>query len=162
MKDSHEKWNRLESWIPGTEFNPRRHELSPQVINYSYFYSTKIWGRDSIRKPPNSCKLSPRIWQYSAWNKCRLFRSSFCIATKINFNEQWYKEFQELITYFSLIRHRPHTKDLLQQLYVATGTSLRSLSLATKGGMHIQTHRSMGGIYELRRWDWLSCHDICI
>jgi hypothetical protein len=27
-------------------------------------------------------------------------------------------------------------------------------------GIHIQTHRLMGGIYEIRRWDGLRCHDI--
>jgi hypothetical protein len=29
-------------------------------------------------------------------------------------------------------------------------------------GIHIQTHRLMGDIYEVRRWDGLRCHDIHI
>jgi hypothetical protein len=38
--------------------------------------------------------------------------------------------------------------------------TLPSLCLATKGGIHIQTHRLMVGIYEVRRSDGLGCHDI--
>jgi hypothetical protein len=39
-------------------------------------------------------------------------------------------------------------------------TGLLSRCLATIGGMHIQTHRLTGGIYEVCLWDGLSCHDI--
>jgi hypothetical protein len=35
-----------------------------------------------------------------------------------------------------------------------------SLCLATTGGIHIQTHKLMGGIYEVRRCDWVRCHDV--
>jgi hypothetical protein len=37
---------------------------------------------------------------------------------------------------------------------------LPSRCLATIRGVHIQTHRLMKGIYEVRRWDVLRCHDI--
>jgi hypothetical protein len=40
------------------------------------------------------------------------------------------------------------------------GYNLPSLCIATIGGIHIQTHRLMEGIYELRRWDGLRCLDI--
>jgi hypothetical protein len=49
---------------------------------------------------------------------------------------------------------------LLLRVFVAAGTCLSSHSLATIGGIHIQTHRLMGGIYEVRRWGGLRCHDI--
>jgi hypothetical protein len=80
-----------------------------------------------------------------------------------------------------LIRHRPHRKWRGQQFICCCvyslplervwwavaqqrkeGYTLPSLSLATIGGMHIQTHRLMGGIYEVRRWGGLRCHDIYI
>jgi hypothetical protein len=32
--------------------------------------------------------------------------------------------------------------------------------LSNDKGLHIQTHRQMGGIYEVRRLDGLRCHDI--
>jgi hypothetical protein len=37
---------------------------------------------------------------------------------------------------------------------------LPSVCLATIGGIHVQTHRPMGGIYEVCRWDGISCHDM--
>jgi hypothetical protein len=69
-------------------------------------------------------------------------------------------------------------KRCLQQLFVAAGTCLSSHCLATTGGYtdrqslllfytdsigndaSIQTHRQMGGIYEMRRRDGLRCQDI--
>jgi hypothetical protein len=32
--------------------------------------------------------------------------------------------------------------------------------LATVGGIHIETHKLMGGIYEVGRWDVFRYHDI--
>jgi hypothetical protein len=49
---------------------------------------------------------------------------------------------------------------LLFGVFIAARTCLPSRCLATTGGIHIQTHRLMGGIYEVRRWDGVSCHDI--
>jgi hypothetical protein len=60
------------------------------------------------------------------------------------------KRREELIAYFPLIRHGPNRERRLQQLFVSAGTSLPSRCLETVGGVHIQTHRRMGGIYEVR------------
>jgi hypothetical protein len=47
----------------------------------------------------------------------------------------YYKKlWEELITYFPLIRHEPHRKRRLQQLCVAVGTSLPSCYLTMIGG----------------------------
>jgi hypothetical protein len=110
---------------------------------------------------------------------------------------------EELMAYSPLIRHGPHRKQRLQQLFVAAETSLPSRCIATIRGyaqkdpqtphwydrphrkrraqqffhscvciccrgnvctepsnIHIQTHRLMGGIYEVRRLDGMRCHDI--
>jgi hypothetical protein len=115
---------------------------------------------------------------------------------------------EELIAYSPFIRHGPHRKRRLQQIFVAAGTCLLSHCLAMIGGyterptlsalkrhgqhrerrvqqfvyccvcircrgkvfteplptndrrIHIQTHRLMGGIYEIFCWDGLRCHDI--
>jgi hypothetical protein len=73
------------------------------------------------------------------------------------------KFWEEPIAYFPLLQHGLHRKRRLQQFFVATGTSLLNHYLATKGGIHftepllmiggihIQTHRPMGGIYEVHR-----------
>jgi hypothetical protein len=111
------------------------------------------------------------------------------------------KCWEELIDYFLLIRHGPHSKRRLQHFFVAAGTCLPSYYLATRRrytdahtdspfirhGLHrkwrvqqffvaagtyipsrcivaireiTHTERLMGGIYEVRRWDGLRCHDI--
>jgi hypothetical protein len=49
---------------------------------------------------------------------------------------------------------------IFQQLFVAMGTCLPSRCPATTGGIHIKTHRLMGGIYKVRPSDGLKCHDI--
>jgi hypothetical protein len=74
------------------------------------------------------------------------------------------KFWEELIAYFPFIRHGANIKRRLQKFFIAAGTSLPSCYLATKGGIHfteplpsndrgihIQAHRLMGGIYEVRR-----------
>jgi hypothetical protein len=38
-------------------------------------------------------------------------------------------------------------------VFIAKITFLRDRCLATVGGLHIETHRLMGGIYEVGRWD---------
>jgi hypothetical protein len=43
-------------------------------------------------------------------------------------------------------------------IFVAARMCLPIHCLATKGRIHIQTHRLMGGIYEEHRWDWFRCH----
>jgi hypothetical protein len=58
---------------------------------------------------------------------------------------------------------------LLLRVFVAAGTCLPSRCLAMKGGIFTapflsndrrDIHRLMGGVYEVRRWDELRCHDI--
>jgi hypothetical protein len=49
---------------------------------------------------------------------------------------------------------------LVLHVFVATGTCLSSSCLITTGRIQIQTHKLMGGIYEVRRSDGLRCHDI--
>jgi hypothetical protein len=58
---------------------------------------------------------------------------------------------------------------LLIRLVAAAGTRSPSRCLAPKGRIHLteplschnrihaDTHRLMGGVYEIRRWDWLGC-----
>jgi hypothetical protein len=46
------------------------------------------------------------------------------------------------------------------RVFVAAVICLLSRYLATIGGIHIQTHRLVGGIYDVCRWDGLRCHDI--
>jgi hypothetical protein len=68
--------------------------------------------------------------------------------------------------YFLLIRHGPHRKRRVQQFFYCCVYSLlregclRSRCVATVLWIYIQRHRLMGGIYELRRWDGIKCHDI--
>jgi hypothetical protein len=45
-------------------------------------------------------------------------------------------------------------------VFVAMGVCLPSHCLATGRGLHIQTHRWIGEIYEVCHWSGLSCHDI--
>jgi hypothetical protein len=40
------------------------------------------------------------------------------------------------------------------------GYTLQTLCLTTIGGLHIQTHRLVEGILEVRRWDEFRCHNI--
>jgi hypothetical protein len=54
-------------------------------------------------------------------------------------------------------RHTRPTIRLLLRVFVAVGMCLPNRCLAAIGGIHIQTRRLMGGIYEVRRWDGLSC-----
>jgi hypothetical protein len=73
---------------------------------------------------------------------------------------------EELIAYFPLIGQGSHRKRRVQQFfYCCLCVSWRNTSFteplpSNNWGIHIQTHRWMRGIYELRRWDGLSCHDI--
>jgi hypothetical protein len=50
--------------------------------------------------------------------------------------------------------------NLLLRVFVAAGTRFQSRCLATIGGIQIQTHRLMGGIYEVRLSDGFTCQDI--
>jgi hypothetical protein len=57
-------------------------------------------------------------------------------------------------------RHTRPTILLLLRVFIDEGTCFPSRCLAMKVGIHIQTHRLIGGIYEVRRWDVLRCHNI--
>jgi hypothetical protein len=82
--------------------------------------------------------------------------------------KNWNKNFwEEIIAYFPFIRHGPHKERRVQQFFYCCvciscrgNVFLRSRCLATIGGIHIQTHRLMEGIYELGRWDGMRCYDI--
>jgi hypothetical protein len=62
----------------------------------------------------------------------------------------------ELIAYFPLIRHGPNTKRCVQQFFyccvcICCRSNVFTEPLRNKDrGIHIQTHRLMGGIYEVR------------
>jgi hypothetical protein len=78
----------------------------------------------------------------------------------------WNKKFwEEQIAYFPLTRHRPHKNDasnkssIVAYVFVAAEMFLPSRCLATVV-IHRQTHRPMGGIYEVRRWDGLRYRDM--
>jgi hypothetical protein len=59
-------------------------------------------------------------------------------------------------------RRRSKTVLLLLLVFVAVGTCLPSLCLATIGGIHIQTQRMMTGILVVCLWDGLRCYGIYI
>jgi hypothetical protein len=54
------------------------------------------------------------------------------------------------------------TVRLLLRILATAGTFLPSRCLATMGGLHIRTRRLVRGIYEVRRWCGLRCHDVHI
>jgi hypothetical protein len=65
-----------------------------------------------------------------------------------------------------LLRHGPPRKWRVQQFFYCFWYLLPrervvpNRCLAMIGGMHIQTHRLMVRIFEVRRWDGHSCHDV--
>jgi hypothetical protein len=61
----------------------------------------------------------------------------------------------------SLIRHGPHRKRRVQQVYCCVCIHYRgSVSAEPLPSNGKGIHRLMGGIYEIRCWDGLRCHDI--
>jgi hypothetical protein len=67
------------------------------------------------------------------------------------------KFWEELIAYFRLIRHGPHRKQRVQQFFCCCvcfrgrGKVFTEPLPSNDRGIHIQTQRLMGGIYEVRR-----------
>jgi hypothetical protein len=63
-----------------------------------------------------------------------------------------------------LIRYGPHRKWWTQQFFVAyircRGNVYTKPLPSNNRGVHMQTHRLMGGVYKVRRCDGLRCHDI--
>jgi hypothetical protein len=75
------------------------------------------------------------VTPYSLVNRYQRFRGTCCFCLqgrRVNCAENK-KFWEELIVCFPLIRHRPHRIRCLQQLFVATGTSLPSCYPATIG-----------------------------
>jgi hypothetical protein len=61
------------------------------------------------------------------------------------------------MAYFPLIRHGPHRKRRVKQVFYycvcirCCGNVFSEPLPSNDRGLHIQTHRLMGGIYEVRR-----------
>jgi predicted phosphatase len=80
----------------------------------------------------------------------------------------YYKKFwAELIAYFPFIWHGRHRKRHVQKLFYfcvcirCSGNVFTEPLPTNDREIHIRDrHRLMGGIYEVRRWDGLKCHDI--
>jgi hypothetical protein len=67
------------------------------------------------------------------------------------------ERFWEVVsTYFYMLRHGSHRKNF-QQLFYCVGIHCRRNAFAEPS--LATTERLMGGTYELRRSDWLTCHD---
>jgi hypothetical protein len=115
-------------------------------------------------KSRGSCKQSIIMARNSKW--CHDFFCVVCLLilcpyTKpLDLNKFW----EEVIAHFPLIWHGPYRKRPVQQFsYCCTCISPRgnvfTEPLPSNGrGIHMQTHKLMGGIYEVRRWDGLRCH----
>jgi hypothetical protein len=64
--------------------------------------------------------------------------------------------------FFPLTRHGSHRKRRVQQFFYLCVCNRSRGNVFTDplpSNIHIQTHRLMGGIYDVRRWDGLRCHD---
>jgi hypothetical protein len=77
----------------------------------------------------------------------------------------WNSGYTDKPTDSPLIQHRPYRKWRAQQFFycwvcIRCCGNLEPLPSNVRGGMNIQTHRLMGGIYDVRRWDELRCRDI--
>jgi hypothetical protein len=95
-------------------------------------------------------------------------RGSYPSKTEFHLNKKFW---EELIAYFPWFdTERPTiviawvviagVMFLPSRCLAIVGEILPSLCLASTGGIHVQTHRLMVRIYEVRRWDALKCHDI--
>jgi hypothetical protein len=79
---------------------------------------------------------------------------------------KWAKQdWREQIAYFPLIRPGPHRKRHIQKFFYCVcircrGNVFTEQLPGNDRGIHIKTHRLIGGIYEVRHWDGLRCHDI--
>jgi hypothetical protein len=93
--------------------------------------------------------------EYSLCEKSRYFRC------KIINNKFW----QELISYFHLIRHEPHRKRRVQQFFYCCvcircrRNGFKELMPSNDRGWTCR-QRQMWRTYEVRRWDSLRCHGI--
>jgi hypothetical protein len=77
------------------------------------------------------------------------------------------KFWEELIAYFPVIRHKLNSKWRVRQFFhccvcIRCRSNVFTDPLHSNDkGIYIQTHKSMGGIYEVGRCDGLRCLDIC-
>lgn len=90
-----------------------------------------------------------------------IFRYTY--VTRVKF--QIKKFLEELISSLPLIRHGPHSKGCVEQFFYAACVSFGAVTLILSRCLAMiegYTHklRQMGGILEVRRWDWLTCHDV--
>jgi hypothetical protein len=95
------------------------------------------------------------------WLRCTIHNLPTKCITLICIKNQ--KFWEELTVYFPLIRDGPHRKQRVQLFFnclciCCAVTFLPSRCVAKIEG-YTYRHR-MGGIYEVRRWDGLRCHDI--
>jgi hypothetical protein len=95
-------------------------------------------------------KLSIQYWCYAP---------AHC---SINNKKFW----DELMAYFPLKWHGPHRKWRLQQFFyccvcIRCRDNIFTEPLSSNDSrIHIQTHKLMGGIYEVSCWDGLRCNDV--
>jgi hypothetical protein len=198
----------------GHEWNPSSRSVANQKPIHKYIHI--------YRQTDTALNIPIRIQGCRKWTSIRISGYIFYIIAILSHtwgsNEKFW---EELIAYFSLIRHGPHRKRHLQNFSVAVGTILTSCyltmrgeytdrnidsplikyrqhrkwrihqffyccvyslprkrvyliiaqqrkvgyillsrCLATKRGIHIQRHRLMGGIYEIRRWNGIRSYDM--
>jgi hypothetical protein len=149
--------NRLSLELP----TMRAHDLTtsyriaaPAARQFDSIYFTVSCGSESPGFVP---KLANRL-------TCLTFR-----GCSVLLGQCWYinnkKFWEELIAYVSwydtdhIENNASNNSSIVACVFVAAETFLTSRCLATRGE-YTQTHRLMGKIYEVRRWDGLRCHDI--
>jgi hypothetical protein len=92
----------------------------------------------------------------------RLTQRDYCGRHIIRNKKFW----KELIAYYPwyytdcIENDASNNSPIVACVFVAAVMFLLSRCLATIGGIHIQTHKLMRGIYEVSRWDGPRCHDI--
>jgi hypothetical protein len=96
-----------------------------------------------------SCVVTAKKYFYKEWRMYRSKRQSANILGRI--------------AYLLLIRYGPHRKWRVQPFFyccVCIRCRCNVFTEPSNRNVHIQTHRLMGRIYKVRRWDGLKCHDI--
>jgi hypothetical protein len=95
----------------------------------------------------------------------QLARTTFVLS---GYEACWQEVLGRIIAYFPLIRQGPRRKWRVRQFsivtyaFIAAITYFPSRYLATRGAIHIHTHRVMGAIYVVRRWDGLRCYKCAV
>jgi hypothetical protein len=113
------------------------------------------------RKPPLYGKMVVLEVNYKDKNVNKS-KEKFTIMSWICYKKFW----EQLITFFPLIWDGPHRKWCFQQFFycclcIRWGSNVFTEPMPNNDrGIHAQTHRLMEGIYELRYWDELRCHNM--